>query len=80
MRYNAGMSNEEKNTIGYIVACVSEFARATNLSAQEAFRYLYDYGGVDFLIEYYDIEHTLSLDDAVDDLLAVTHRAGGLLV
>lgn len=71
------MSIEERNIIAYVVACVSEFARATNMSQRSAFRYLYDYGGIDFLIEFYDVEHTLSLDDAVDDLKTVAYRMGG---
>jgi hypothetical protein len=73
------MSVEEKKTIAYIVACISEFARATGLNTKEAFRYLYNYGGIDFLFEFYDVEHTLSFDDAVDDLKAVTQREGGLI-
>jgi hypothetical protein len=73
------MSIEDKKTIAYIVACVSEFARATGLNPQEAFRYLYDHGGIDFLFEFYDVEHTLSFDDAIDDLKAVTQKAGGLI-
>jgi hypothetical protein len=31
------------------------------------------------LIEHYEIEHTLSLDDAVDDLERVCRRNGGVL-
>ena len=73
------MSAEEKKTIAYIVACISEFARATGLNTQEAFRYLNNHGGIDFLIEFYDVEHTLSFDEAVEDLKAVTQRAGGLI-
>ena len=77
--YNIAMSAEEKKTIAYIVACISEFARSTGLNTQEAFRYLSNHGGIDFLIEFYDVEHTLSLNEAVDDLKAVAQRAGGLI-
>ena len=73
------MSAEEKKIIAYIVACISEFARATGLNTQEAFKYLSNHGGIDFLIEFYDIEHTLSFDEAVDDLKMVTQRSGGLI-
>ena len=73
------MNIEERKTIAYIIACISEFARSTGLSPQEAFRYLYSYGGIDFLIEYYDVEHLLSLDDAVDDLKLVTRKSGGMI-
>jgi hypothetical protein len=77
--YNIDMSAEEKKTIAYIVACISEFAQATGLNTREAFRYLNNFGGIDFLIEFYDVEHTLSFDETVNDLKAVTQRAGGLI-
>jgi len=51
------MTAEERKLLAYIVACISEFARATNQSMQEAFRYLDSHDGIDFLIEYYDVEH-----------------------
>jgi hypothetical protein len=76
----AGMKSEEQKKIEYAVACISEFARATGLNTKEAFRYLYNHGGIDFLIDCYDTEHLLSLDDAVDDLKIVTQKSGGMIV
>ena len=73
------MSTDKKKKIAYIVACISEFARATGLNTQEAFRYLNNHGGIDFLLEFYDVEHTLSFEEAVDDLKMVTQKAGGLI-
>ena len=66
--------------IAYIVACIGEFARATNMETQEAFKYLETYGGIDFLFDHYDTEHLLSFDDAVEDLKLITQRSGGLLI
>jgi len=66
--------------IAYAVACVGEFARASGLTAQEAFRYLDAHGGIDFLFEFYDVEHLLSLQDAVEDLKAIARKSGGLIV
>jgi len=51
--------------------CVSAFSNKKNLDQCDAFNYLYNYKGIDFLIECYDAEHTLSLDDAVEDLTIV---------
>ena len=65
--------------IAYVIACIGEFARATELTAQEAYRYLEIHNGIDFLIEFYDTEHLLSLQDAIEDLKLVTQRSGGLL-
>ena len=68
---------ELEKKINYIVVCVNEFANATGLNVQEAFRYLYNYKGIEFIKEHYDIEHTLSLDDAVEDLKRVCYNNGG---
>jgi len=73
------MNSEERKMIAYIVACINEFAGSTGLSAQEAFKYLYSHGGIDFLMDYYDTEHILSLHDTVDDLKLVAQQAGGLI-
>ena len=74
------MSTNEQKMIAYIVACVGEFARNSKLTVKEAFRYLYTYGGIDFLMEFYDTEHLLSLQDAVEDLKIIAQKSGGELV
>jgi hypothetical protein len=69
----------QSNIITYLVICVSEFAERFKLDCKSAYRYLAAYGGIAFLIEYYEIEHTLSLNDAVDDLDNVCRQNGGIL-
>lgn len=69
--------SELKKKINYTVACVNEFADRYQLSSKEAFGYLYDHKGIEFLKENYDIEHTLSFDDAVDDLTLICRNNGG---
>lgn len=66
-----------KKKINYTVVCVSEFASRFHISAKEAFTYLYEHKGIEFIKEYYDIEHTLSLDDAIGDLTMVCRNNGG---
>ncbi len=39
--------------------------------------YLYAYKGIEFIKENYDVEHTLSFDDAVDDLTLICRNNGG---
>lgn len=73
------MSETIRKQINYAVACVNEFARRKSLHPRTAFLYLYDYKGIDFLKENYDIEHTLSLDDAIDDLDIICKNNGGVL-
>jgi len=48
-----------------------------NISHVNAVNYLYKYKGLDFLIDCFDAEHTLSLSDAVDDLTLVCKNNGG---
>ena len=47
------------------------------MTEREAFRYLYAHKGIEFLIENYEIEHTLSLADAVSDLSLICAQNGG---
>ncbi|MBP3709964.1 MAG: DUF3791 domain-containing protein [Treponema sp.] len=67
------------NKISYTVACVSSFARAHNLSKKDAFSYLYTNKAITFLKEHYEAEHTLSLDDAVEDMAEICRQNGGTL-
>jgi len=57
--------------------CISAFAQAKNLSQKESYNYLKEHKGMDFLEEFYDVEHCLSIDNAVDDLTAVCKNNGG---
>ena len=73
------MLNEIKKKINYTVACINEFADRFGITEKEAFFYLYEHQGIDFLKENYDIEHTLSMNDAVDDLTIICRNNGGKL-
>lgn len=63
--------------INFAVACVSEFARMHGMNMKDAFRYLYDHQAIAFLKEHYDIEHTLSFDDVMEDMLIICRQNGG---
>ena len=71
------MSNKEEKILDYIVICIDEFAKQKNISRKETYSYLKEYKGLDFLKECYEAEHTLSLNDAVEDLTMVCKRNGG---
>lgn len=73
------MEQNQRNQIAYTVACVNEFARRKALHPQKAFFYLEKYRGIRFLRENYEIEHTLSMEDAVDDLEIICQKNGGTL-
>lgn len=68
-----------RKKIDYSVVCVNEFARKKTIKEKDAFLYLYQYNGIAFLDENYDIEHTLSLEDAVEDMELICRKNGGNL-
>ena len=73
------MNNIERNRIQYYVLCIRTFAMQKNIPDTDAFNYLNLYKGIDFLIDCYDAEHTLSLYDAVEDLTLVCKNNGGTI-
>ena len=71
------MPKSTKNIINYIVICINEFGKKHKITSKEAYLYLRDFKGIEFLKENYEAEHTVSLDDAVDDLKQVCMNNGG---
>lgn len=67
------------NRIEYLTTCISAFGEQFKLSNIEAYNYLKRYKGVDFLIECYDAEHTLSIENTVTDLQLLCLNNGGKL-
>lgn len=68
-----------KDCLDYFIALIAEFAKTHGLTNQLAFRYLNEYKGLDFMEEFYDVEHTLSFDEAVDDVTNYCRRMGGTI-
>lgn len=68
-----------KAVIDYVMAAIIEFGRRHGLTIREASNYLNRFKGLDFLEEFYDVEHTLSFNDCVDDLTVVCRNNGGAL-
>ncbi len=73
------MPQKQKDMIDYIVICINEFAKRYAVNIKEAFNYLYQYKGIAFLEEEYDVEHTFSFEDAVDHLTIICQEHGGTL-
>ncbi|MDR1953849.1 MAG: DUF3791 domain-containing protein [Clostridiales Family XIII bacterium] len=73
------ITKQQINIINYLVICINDFAERFNLNADVAYRFLVRFGGIDFLMQHYEIEHTLSLDDAIDDLETICRQNGGVL-
>ena len=74
------MSKEEQNKIDYMVVCVNEFAEKFLINYKDAFNYLRKYNAIRFLNENYEIEHTLSIEDAIDDIFTIAKNNGGNLI
>lgn len=72
--------SEQKRKIGFTVACVNEFANKHNLSVKEAFQYLFQFKGIAFIKENYDVEHTLDFETILEDLEILCKRNGGTLL
>ena len=63
--------------IEYVVACVGAFAQRHKLSNMQAYSYLRRFAGIEFLLDCYAAEHTLSIEDAVSDMQLICQREGG---
>ena len=68
------------NIIEYVNSCVGAFANRFKLTTAQAYAYMRRFNGIDFLIDCYAAEHTLSIDDAVEDVAFVCKKNGGRLV
>ncbi|MDR0306254.1 MAG: DUF3791 domain-containing protein [Chitinispirillales bacterium] len=73
------IAEKDKKIIRYAVMCVHEFGSRFELDDLSAFRYLKANGGLQFLLEQYEIEHTLGLDAAIEDMQYVCKKNGGLI-
>lgn len=68
-----------KYEIPFMNVCIRAFGKRFSLSLQAAYHYLKKHKGVDFLIEFYDVEHLQSIEETVDDLVIICQKNGGLL-
>jgi hypothetical protein len=71
------LSEQTRKQINYYVVCINEFAKKNAIHPRVAFTYLYDYKGLDFLEENYDIV----IGPVANDDLALLFRqfSGGLI-
>lgn len=67
------------NVIHYIVMSMGMFARQYRLTKKEACNYLSRFKGLEFSIENYEAEHQLSMQDCVDDMVAICLKNGGAI-
>ena len=70
---------ELRKRIDYTVACISELPDKHDLTQKAAFQFLYKYKAIEFLKECYDIEHTLSFEDVIEDMERICENKGGVI-
>ena len=63
----------------YVNCCVGAFANRFNLPMASAYAYLRRFKAIDFLIDCYSAEHTLSVENAVEDITLLCQKHGGRL-
>ena len=73
------MSREERNTVGYVVALISEFAAFFGIQPRQAYAYLKRFKGLEHLERHYGVLHTQSFPDAVETMAEVCAHNGGQL-
>ncbi|MBQ6178880.1 MAG: DUF3791 domain-containing protein [Bacteroidales bacterium] len=62
-----------------LVLCIREFAQKHGLTRAQAFSYLNRFGGIDFYLEFHDVELEESIDHTIDDLTQACRAKGGRL-
>ena len=70
---------EIKKQTYYFIMVLNMIAKRYNLSIRETYEFASKYKGMEFLHEFYDVEHTLNTEDVIDDVLAICSRNGGVL-
>lgn len=73
------MSRQDKNKLEFLVALVAEFAAHLGITQDVAFNYMHDYQGLDYFFRHYNILHTLSFEENVEDMIQVCANHGGQL-
>jgi len=73
------LDDKAKNRISYINWIIMGFARGFKRTIPEAYRYLKEFGGVDFLFRHYEIEHTECEINTHHTLLRICRKNGGWL-
>ncbi|MBC8602704.1 DUF3791 domain-containing protein [Parabacteroides acidifaciens] len=73
------MSRTEKNKLDFTIALIAEFAATYKLKQKQAFNYLNRFKGMQFLHKHYDVLHTQSFEDVIENLAMVCRNNGGEL-
>jgi hypothetical protein len=73
------IDDETRGRIRYMNFIIIGFAKGAKMLIPNAYKYLRDYGGMDFLYRHYDYEHTQPEMYTYTALLDVCSKNGGWL-
>ena len=68
-----------RDVIDYFAFMINEFALKHNLSTLQSFEYLKQYGGIEFLDDFYDVEHCENPNITLNTLQEICNMEGGHL-
>ncbi len=71
------MTRLDSNILKFIIAVISEFANAYDITQKQAYNYLVRFKGMSHLTEFYNILHTQSFEDNVEVLTEICQHNGG---
>jgi len=71
------MSKNEINKLEFLMVFVRVFADYFSMSEKQAFNYLDRHEGFKFVLDHYDVMHTLDFDYAIEDVQQVCRSNGG---
>ena len=70
----------DKNKIEFITAMIGAFAHQSQLTRQQAYRYIQRFQGIEFLEKHYEIIHTLDFNEALSYLTRYCYKKGGSII
>ncbi|GHV48434.1 hypothetical protein FACS1894181_04130 [Bacteroidia bacterium] len=72
------LDKETSDKVSFITFIIPAFADAYKMPMPDAYRYLKEYGGLDFLHEHWWALHTDNKYYALDDIREICYQNGGL--
>ena len=67
----------KRNKAEFVTMIIDALSKKQGFSRQQAYRYLHNFKGIEFLDQHYEIIHTLDFKEALDSLLLYCRRQGG---
>jgi len=68
-----------KNKILFFLSCIFDYAEKINMDFKNTYIHLKKNNGIQYLIENYDIEHTLSKEDTLEALSNIVNKNGNII-